>query len=256
LTAIPVCVVKLPQRTIPPLDYGRKAPGGVSISGVFKLNNNTHPPAVKLYSMAFFDVQNLFRHAKDAFQDTPGDGYHHPNFDPLKLHRKVSQDIGCQPTLTRFYTGIPPLSESEMWSGYWSNRVLALKRSGVFVETRKLRYHTEEMPDGTVKKVPQEKGIDIRISLDLVRCTRKKEFDVAIIFSQDQDLAEAVAEVKEIAKEQGRSIKICSAYPKSLIASSSRGIDRTDWITFDKAFYDACLDPRDYRPAKFQLKAS
>jgi hypothetical protein len=205
--------------------------------------------------MAFFDVQNLFRHAKDAFQDTPGDGYHHPNFDPLKLHRKVAEDIGCQPTLTRFYTGIPPLSESEMWSGYWSNRVLALKRSNVLVETRKLRYHTEEMHDGTIKKVPQEKGIDIRIALDLVRCTRKKEFDVAIIFSQDQDLAEVVTEVKDIAREQGRSIRIVCAFPESTMATSARGIDKTDWHSFDKAFYDACLDPRDYRPAKFQSKS-
>lgn len=204
--------------------------------------------------MAFFDVQNLFRHAKDAFQNTPGDGYHHPNFDPRKLHNKVSEDFGFHPTLTRFYTGIPPQSESEMWSGYWSNRVLALKRSGILVETRKLRYHTEELADGTIKKVAQEKGIDIRIALDLVRCTRKKEFDVAIIFSQDQDLSEAVTEAKEIAKEQGRAIRIVSAFPKSVVASSPRGIDRTDWFPFDKAFYDTCLDPRDYRPAKFQSK--
>lgn len=217
--------------------------------------NNSTQSAPKLYSMAFFDVQNLFRHAKEAFQDTPGDGYHHPNFDPLKLHRKVAEDIGCSPTLTRFYTGIPPVSESEMWSGYWSNRVLALKRSNVIVETRKLRYHAEEMPDGTIRKVPQEKGIDIRIALDLVRCTRKKEFDVAIIFSQDQDLAEAVAEAKDVAKEQARSIRIVCVFPESVMASSARGIDKTEWRPFDKAFYDACIDTRDYRPTKFQSKS-
>lgn len=202
--------------------------------------------------MAFFDVQNLFRHAKDAFQTSHGDGYHHPNFDPLKLHLKVAEHFGLQKNLTRFYTGIPPQSESEMWSGYWSNRVLALKRAGVLVETRKLRYHTETLSDGTIKKVAQEKGIDIRISLDLVRCTRKKEFDAAIIFSQDQDLYEAVAEVRDIAQEQGRRIQIISAFPESETASTKRGIDKTDWFPFDKAFYDACLDPRDYRPAKFR----
>jgi hypothetical protein len=205
-----------------------------------------------LFSMAFFDVQNLFRHAKDAFQQTVGDGYHHPNFDPVKLHRKVAASVGCTPTLTRFYTGVPPASESEMWSGYWNNRVLSLKRNGVYVETRKLRYHTETLPDGTLHKVAQEKGIDIRISLDLVACTRKKEFDVAIIFSQDQDLSEAVKEVRSIAREQNRSIRIISAFPDSTIASSSRGIDKTDWFKFNKSFYDACIDPRDYRPVKLQ----
>lgn len=87
--------------------------------------------------MAFFDVQNLYRHAKQSF----GDDYHHPNFDPKKLHLKVAQNFGFKTSLTRFYTGVPVQSESEMWAGYWSNRVLALKRAGVFVETRKLRYH-------------------------------------------------------------------------------------------------------------------
>lgn len=198
--------------------------------------------------MAFFDVQNLFRHAKEAF----GDGYHHPNFDPLKLHRKVAEQFGYKPNLTRFYTGVPPQSESEMWSGYWNSRSLALKRAGVYVETRKLRYHTEELPDGTIQKVAQEKGIDIRIALDLVHCTRKKEFDVAIIFSQDQDLAEAVLEAKDIAREQQRTIKIFSAYPDSSNASTSRGIDRTDWFPFDESFYSTCIDPKDYRPVKFQ----
>ena len=193
------------------------------------MNNSVPAAKPALYSMAFFDVQNLFRHAKEAF----GDGYHHPNFEPLKLHRKVAENFGYKTNLTRFYTGVPPQSESAMWSGYWSNRVLALKRAGVFVETRKLRYHTETFDDGTIKKIAQEKGIDIRISLDLVRCTRKKEFDVAILFSQDQDLGEAVLEVMEIAKEQGRSIKIISAFPTSSDASTARGIDRTEWFRFD-----------------------
>jgi NYN domain len=209
-----------------------------------------HSPT--LYSMAFFDVQNLFRHAKNAFQQTPGDGYHHPNFDPVKLHAKVAQILGLKPNLTRFYTGTPPASESEMWSGYWSNRVRSLKRSGVIVETRTLRYHRGTLPDGTIYKVPQEKGIDIRISLDLVACARRKEFDVAIIFSQDQDLSEATEEVKLIAKEQGRFIKIVSAYPASVGATSPRGINKTEWFKFDKSFYDSCIDPYDYRPAKFK----
>ncbi|OQX00276.1 MAG: hypothetical protein BWK73_49025 [Thiothrix lacustris] len=202
--------------------------------------------------MAFFDVQNLFRHAKDAFQIAPGDGYHHPNFDPLKLHLEVAKKKGLNPNLTRFYTGIPIRSESEMWDGYWSSRTLSLKRSHVLVETRKLRYHTETRPDGTLYKVPQEKGIDIRIALDLVRCTRKKEFDAAIIFSQDQDLSEAVKEMKDIAKSQNRKIEIISAFPSSASASGERGINGTTWFKIEKSLYDTCLDHRDYRPAKFQ----
>lgn len=214
------------------------------------MNDVAETPKPVLYSMAFFDVQNLFRHAKDAFQVTPGDGYHHPNFDPKKLHAAVAAELGFTPTLTRFYTGVPPESESEMWSGYWNSRTIALKRSGVVVETRKLRYHIEEDHNGDEIKIAHEKGIDIRIALDLVRCARRKEFDVAIIFSQDQDLSEAVSEIKDIAREQKREVTVYSAYPFNLDAR--RGINGATWFQIEQSVYDNCIDPTDYRPAKFR----
>jgi uncharacterized LabA/DUF88 family protein len=210
--------------------------------------------------MAFFDAQNLYRHAREAFEQSPDDPYHHPSFDPLKLHQKVAEQIGCKPNLTRFYTGVPNHTDSEMWAGYWANRLLTLNRAGVKCTSRKLRYHTEviqsENGDEYEVKVAQEKGIDIRIALDLVGCARRNEFDVAVIFSQDQDLSEAAIEVKDIAKVQGRNIRIVSAFPSSASASTGRGIDKTDWFRIEKDFYDACLDPRDYRPAKFKPAVS
>src|SRR5258708_16633155 len=204
------------------------------------------------YSMAFFDAQNLFRHAKNAFQETPDDNYHHPNFDPKRLHAKVADKLGFKPNLTRFYSGVPLESDHELWGGYWASRKLALTRAGVAVTTRRLRYHTEQAADGTTITVPQEKGIDIRIALDLVTCARRKEFDAAIIFSQDQDLGEAVLEVWSIAKEQGRSLEIFSAFPTSDLAISLRGIATPTCFPMDKAFYDTCIERRDYRPAKFR----
>lgn len=39
----------------------------------------------------------------------------------------------------------------------------------------------------------REKGIDLRLGLDVVRMARKGELDVAAIFSQNQDLAEVHA---------------------------------------------------------------
>lgn len=207
--------------------------------------------APTLYSMAFFDAQNLYRHAREAFEQfSEKDCYHHPSFDPLKLHQKVADHFGWKPNLTRFYSGIPLQSDNEMWGGYWANRKLALSRARVQVTTRPLRYHTEEFEDGSIIKVPHEKGIDIRIALDLVACARRKEFDVAIIFSQDQDLAEAVVELKDIARVQGRTIKIVSAFPENKFAS--RGIDKTDWFPMAMSFYEACLDERDYRPPQFR----
>ena len=92
-------------------------------------------------AMAFFDGQNLFQHAKDAF------GHFHPNYDPRKLHLAVCKERGWRPTLTRFYTGVPIESENKMWAAYWSNRVIAMKRAGIHVTTRPLRYRKEKVFD-------------------------------------------------------------------------------------------------------------
>ena len=53
-------------------------------------------------------------------------------------------------------------------------------------------------------------------------------------------------DVKALA-EQDRWIKIACAFPFSPTTRNRRGIDRADWIRIDRATYDACLDPRDYR---------
>jgi hypothetical protein len=81
-----------------------------------------------------------------------------------------------------------------------------------------------------------------------IRTARQNELDVAIIFSQDQDFSELADEIRALAQEQGRWMKIASAFPTSPASRNKRGINGTDWIRIDRATYDACLDPRDYRP--------
>ena len=204
-------------------------------------------PAVKR-AIAFFDGQNLYRHAKDAF------GHHHPNYDPKTLFDAVCADKGWVSRGVRFYTGTPAREHSAMWHGYWAKRLLAMSRSGIIVERRPIRYrrHDVELADGSVdtKYIPQEKGIDLRLGLDVVRLARVAQLDVAVIFSQDQDLAEVVKEVKEIARDTDRWIKVVSAYPAGPAATAKYGINGAEWYPMDQAFYDACLDPRDYRPRR------
>lgn len=201
-------------------------------------------------TVAFFDGQNLYRHAKEAF------GYHHPNYDPIKLFDAVCSANDWQNKGVRFYTGVPDIIHSEMWHGYWSNRTLAMARAGILVTKRPIRYrpHEVELSDGTTAtvEIPQEKGIDLRIGLDVVRLARTNQVDVAVIFSQDQDLAEAVNDVKDISRETDRWIKVVSVFPTGPRATTKRGIDGAEWFGMDQAFYDACLDPYDYRPKKFQ----
>lgn len=118
-----------------------------------------------------------------------------------------------------------------------------MERQGISVTKLPLKY--SHQPDGPLAR---EKGIDVRIALDIVRLARQDKLDVVLLFSQDQDLSQVAVEIRNIATEMGRYIKIVSAFPYGDRASSLRGVDKTDWFKMDRAFYDACLDPNDYRP--------
>jgi len=62
-----------------------------------------------------------------------------------------------------------------------------------------------------------------KTALDVVRMAREKLYDVALIFSQDQDLSEAADEVKAISVQQDRWIKVACAFPISPTADNRRG---------------------------------
>lgn len=204
-------------------------------------------PTVKR-AIAFIDGQNLYHHAKAAF------GHHHPNYDPAKLFDAVCGLKNWRSHGIRFYTGTPAADKDPMWHGYWSRRLLAMRRNGILVIDRRLRYYqtTITLEDGTERLVetPQEKGIDVRLALDVIRLARNNQLDVAVIFSQDQDLAEVADDVREISAAAGRWIKVACAFPDSPTATAKRGIAKTDWFRIDRALYDSCLDPSDYRPKR------
>ena len=204
-------------------------------------------PAAKK-AVAFIDGQNLYHHAKAAF------GHTHPNFDPNRLFDAICRRMGWLNGGVRFYTGVPPAKNDPFWHGYWSNRLLAMRRNGIHVTSRPLRYYREEIQrdndETTVIGVPVEKGIDVRLALDVIRLARERQYDVGLIFSQDQDLAEVVPDVRDISRAQKRWIKLVSAFPSGPNASARRGIHGTDWLRISQDEYDACLDLRDYRPNK------
>ena len=201
-------------------------------------------PALKR-AFAFIDGQNLFHQAKDAF------GYRYPNYDVAALAREVCRPFGWQTDEVRFYTGIHDAAAEPVWNSFWVNKTTQMGQTGVRVITRPLRYRNRvvRLPDGTEHTflTGEEKGIDVRIALDVIAGARNRLYDVAIVFSQDQDFAEVASEVRTIAREQDRWIKIASAFPSSPTSHNRRGINNTDWIQIDRATYDRCIDPRDYR---------
>ena len=166
--------------------------------------------------------------------------------------RAICAARGWQLDQVRFYTGVPDSTDNLMWSGFWAAKLLAMSRQGVWTFSRPLRYRNQivKLPDGTSHAflAAEEKGVDVRIALDVIRLAHRRDYDVALVFSQDQDLSEVAAEVRTISMEQSRWIKMASAFPVSPASRNRRGINSTDWIRIDRAAYDACIDPRDYRP--------
>ncbi len=194
---------------------------------------------------AFFDGQNLFHAAREAF------GYTWPNYDVAKLTHAVCQMKGWTPGRIYFYTGLPSVKDDPFWNHFWTAKLAVMGTRGIRTYSRHLKYRNQlvHVPGGgvTTALVGQEKGIDIRIALDVVRMARENQYDVALIFSQDQDLSEVADEVRSISIAQDRWIKLACAFPVSPTYENVRGIHKTDWIEIDRSTYDACLDPNDYR---------
>ena len=201
-------------------------------------------PAIKRTAV-FIDGQNLYRSVKETF------GYSYPNYDVKLLSEKICSAQGWSVNEFRFYTGVPDLQDDTFWHNFWNKKLVNMGQRGVKIFSRSLRYRnqTVRLPDGKSYTflVGQEKGIDVRIAIDIIMLAHEKIYDVCLVFSQDQDLSEVADEVRRIAIEQGRWIKMASAFPVSPTSDKNRGINKTDWIRIDRKIYDSCIDPNDYR---------
>ena len=148
-------------------------------------------------AVAFIDGQNLFYAAKTAF------GYKHPNYDPRALAARLCQTQDWQFVQARFYTGFPSADDNAFWNHFWQAKLLQLTRDGVHAFSRPLRYRlqTIHLPDGTTHSavVGQEKGVDVRLAIDVISLAHQQTYDVALVFSQDQDLSEVADEIRKIA---------------------------------------------------------
>ena len=142
--------------------------------------------------------------------------------------------------------------DNPFWNHFWNAKLAVMGTRGITTFSRPLRYRhqTIQLADGstTTTLVGQEKGIDIRIALDMVRLARENAFDVALLFSQDQDLSEVVTEVKNISVQQNRWIKVACAYPISPTYRNNRGINGAEWVKIERQVYDLNTDLNDYRP--------
>ena len=189
-------------------------------------------------TIVFVDGQNLYHLAKAAWIATTvvvPNPYSWPSYDVEKLAAAlVVQKPGRILSEIRFYTGVPNPSR-KFWHNFWSSKLRHLQNLGIYTYR------------GRLNSGGQEKGVDVSLALDLVQATHEQRYEVAIIISQDSDFAPAVSLAREIAESQNRSLLFESAFPFSP-GMNPRGVPGTTWVHIDQATYDACFDPRDYRP--------
>jgi uncharacterized LabA/DUF88 family protein len=128
-------------------------------------------------TIVFFDGQNLFHLAKDAWAPrplVPGSPYGWPSYDVEKLAAALVAKVpGRTLDHIRFYTGVASPAQSMFWHGFWSNKLRYLRSRGIST------YRGRVNPGG------QEKGVDVSLAIDLISLTYEQRYDVAIIISQD-----------------------------------------------------------------------
>lgn len=206
---------------------------------------NPTPVASVSRVMVFIDGANLFNSVKRRF------GYMEPNADIARLALAVTNLKPNRKLVeTRYYIGVPRQEHDQVKNLWWGRKLSAMGRTGVIVTRRDLRPRELSIELGGMvthkSKYTKlaEKGIDLRLGLDLVRHTTDQTFDTAVLFTQDNDLSEAIEDAFAIAQTQRRKIVIESAFPTD--GGNHRGAKRAVEVPFDRLLYDACIDPGKY----------
>lgn len=188
--------------------------------------------------MVFIDGQNLYHCAMEAWG---AEKYNWPSYDPVLLAKELTAaepDRHLEKVF--FYTGVPNPKQHAFWHAFWTNKLRALRNSKTPIEVFA----------GRLSKHGEEKGVDVRLAVDLLRLTFDCAFDLAIVVSQDTDLNEAITACKTILARQGRTGHFESAFTVGPGTQNKRGLAGTAWRLIDKAMYDRCHDPNEYRPPK------
>ncbi len=200
--------------------------------------------------MVFIDGQNLFKALKRA---------RHGRVHPVLLARHLAR--GRPLVETRYYSGVHQPRENAAIHALAQRRHRLMRKTGVVVIERSLRYHWEwaiddDLPpahhveDGSTRTVrvskrraAREKGIDLALGLDAVTAALSDACDTIVIVSRDRDLVEIAKEIDERARTRDVRVEV------ALVASGRdrhvlEGYDYTHWI--DDDVIEACADDFDY----------
>jgi uncharacterized LabA/DUF88 family protein len=200
--------------------------------------------------MFFIDGQNLHYACRRHF------GHGNCHVDLLAnelLEGRVQAGI-------RFYTGIHNPSKRPDLHAQLTRRLTVMEGRGIWIYTHRLRYSECDFVDRTAPpcdhgyfkvdshEVGREKGIDLRIGLDMLRLARHRQYDVAVLVSEDADLNQAVNELMDLREELGIWLAVehvyahspSSGFPGTRLASCKRE------LAIDPAMFESIRDDTDY----------
>lgn len=203
--------------------------------------------------LVFVDGQNVYKSCFEQFG--------HAHCHPLLLAREVAGSrrlVGV-----RYYSGLHDPRVNPLLNARLQRRHAVMRRCGVTVVERMLRYRWEwglrqrDLPEpmkhqGQALSVTvephqraREKGIDVALALDVVDLAQNDYMDVAVIVSSDTDLCEVARVVHNVT---GRSRRV------SVEAAVVRGgrkivlLDHYDYThQIDLGIFNAAKDILDYR---------
>jgi hypothetical protein len=173
----------------------------------------------------FLDYENALRTGRDVFR--PGAAPWTVAPDPVRLSQRIMRTRPDDPPVelarVNVYRGRPD-PRKERLSASTSDRQKANweRDDRVRVTRRPLTYR--QWPDHP----PVEKGIDVKLAVDLIHAAIQGNYDVLIIFSSDTDLVPAV----ELASETGAHVETATWLGANLLPCQKgcHLLSREDWL--------------------------
>lgn len=192
--------------------------------------------------VAYIDGVSLLGSVREAF------GHRWLAADLHVLARRVCERQGWRLVHTRLYVALPPEDEDPEGYAWWRGLMGELELDGVRVWSCSEQSRVVSVPlpgGGTVtRRVTLHHGLSVRMALDAIRIQGAGGQDIALFVSQQPDLAEVADELRAIAEDQGRSVRVASAYPFATAAPGARGVPRTEHLRMERALYESCVGRR------------
>ena len=163
---------------------------------------------MKKRAIVFIDGNNWYHNSKKVI-DKPS------KINLSKLVRFICLKFDLELIEIRYYNSIPDISDGKEVYYKHQEFLSRLKASGIIVKTRKLKKVSK-------KDIKIEKGIDVKIAVDMIdKCLLKIECDCCILVSGDADFIPAMQIIKDNKKE-AITASVIKGYSRELLQGRFR----------------------------------